>query len=320
MSLLRISLPLLSLGVIVNSLGAVYAQDYPTKPIRIITSNPGGGNDIIARIIAQGLTERLNQQIVVDNRPAGPMSGELVSKASADGYTLLVGSNTIWTAPLLQPTPFDPLKDFEPITITSRVPEILVVHPSVGAHSVKELIEIAKSRPGQLNYASSGIGSGSHLAMEMFKSMAGINIVRVPYKGGTQTMTFLVSGEVQLIIDDTPTLMPYVKNGKVTALAVTTAQPSTLAPGLPTMASSGVPGYEAEGLQGLYAPAKTPVAIIRRLNQEVVRILDRKDVKSKLFDLGYETVGSSPEEFAARMRLEIAKATKVIQDAGIHAE
>jgi tripartite-type tricarboxylate transporter receptor subunit TctC len=300
--------------------GVACGQDYPRKPIRIVTSNIGSGNDFVARIVAQGLTDSLGQQVVVDNRPAGPMSGELVSKAPADGYTLLVGSSSLWTGPLLQKTPYDAVRDFAPITLMSRVPNIVVVYPGVPVNSIKDLVALAKAKPGELNYASGSTGGGSHLAVELFKSMAGVNIVRVVYKGGSQQIIDLMGGRVQMTIDDAPTLMPNVRSGKLKALAITSAQPSALYPELATVSASGVPGYESGGMQGMFGPAKTSDALVKRLNQEIVRLLRTAEVRGKLVTLGYETVGNSQEEFAALIKSEIAKVGKVIKDAGITAE
>ena len=300
--------------------GAVSGQDYPNKPIRIVTSNVGGGNDFVARAIAQGLADSFRQQVVVDNRPAGPIPGQVAAGARPDGYTLMVASSTLWTGPLLQKYLYNPLSDFSPISLASRVPNILVVHPSVPVTSVKGLIALAKAKPGELNYASGPTGGGSHLAVELFKYMAGANIVRVAYKGGSAALVDVMAGRVQMTIDDAPTLLSNVKTGKLKALGIASAQPSALYPDFPTIAATGLPGYQSGGMQGLFAPAKTPAATIRRVNQEVVRFLRTTEAKDKLLILGYETVGSSPEEFAATLKAESDSMSKLIAAIGLRAD
>jgi len=300
--------------------GTVSGQDYPNKPIRIVTSNIGGSNDYVARVVAQGLSESLRQQVVVDNRPAGPISGQVAARATPDAYTLMMGTSSTWVGPLLQKDLYNPLSDFSPIVIVSRVPNLLVVHPSVAAKSAKDLIALAKAKPGELNYASGPNGGGSHLAVELFKSMAGVNIQRVAYKGGSAALPDLLGGRVQTTIDDVPTLMPNVKQAKLVGLGITTLQPSPMYPDLPTVASTGLPGYESVGMQGLFAPAKTPAALIRRVNQEVVRYLKTPEARAKLSALGYETVGSSTEEFVAALKVETDRMGKLISDIGLRVD
>ncbi len=300
-------------------LGASLAcgQSYPTKPIRIVTAAPGSNNDWGARIVAQELSGSLPQQVIVDNR-GGFITMEIVSKAPPDGYTLLFLGPTVWLLPLLRDNaPWDPLRDFSPITLAVTSPNAIVVHPSLPVKSVKELIALAKARPGELNYGSGIIGSTPHLAAELFNAMAGVNMLRVPYKGTGPSMIALFSGEIHLMFPGLGSVAPHFKAGKVRALAVTSARPSPLAPGLPTVADSGLPGYESASILGIFAPARTPAAIINLLNQEIVRILNKADVKERFFSSGAETVGSSPEEFAATIKSEIAKWGKVIRDAGI---
>jgi tripartite-type tricarboxylate transporter receptor subunit TctC len=299
--------------------GAVCAQDFPLKPLRIITSEVGGGSDFTARLIAQGLSGNLGQQAIVDNRPAGVAQGEAVAKAPPDGYTLFVTGDTLWTLPLLQKTPYDPVKDFAPITLMARAPTLLVVHPSLPVKSVQELVTLAKARPGALNYSSGATGSSSHLSAELFKSMAAVNIVRIPYKGGGPAIIDLIGGQVQLTFGSASAITPHIKSGKLKALAVTTAQPSALFPGLPAVAAS-VPGYESVAVHAVFTSAKTPDAIIRRLNQEIVRVLNQADVKNRLFNTGIETVGGTPEELAATINSGMTKLAKVIKDAGIRAD
>ena len=298
--------------------GLASGQDYPVKPVRLVSPGPGGGADFVARLIAQGISGPLGQQVVVDNRPAGVIPGQIVAKARPDGYTLLINGNSFWIAPLMQDSsPFDPLKDFSPITTAVGSPNILVVHPSVTANSVKQLIALAKARPGTLNYASSAAGGSVHLSAELFRYMAGINIVRINYKSSGAAVTALLGGEVQLMFANAPTVAPHGKTGKVKALAVTTLQPSALFPELPTVAGSGLPGFEVASVYGIFAPARTPAAIVQRLNQEIVRFLARPDVKEKFLAGGVETIGSSPGELAAAMKSEINRMGKVIRDEGI---
>jgi tripartite-type tricarboxylate transporter receptor subunit TctC len=318
MLLLRIVVWMVPVGMIVLSAGMVSGQDYPSKPIRMVSPGPGGGADFVARFIAQGISGPLGQQVVVENRPAGVIPGQMVTKARPDGYTLLVNGNSFWIAPLMQDNiPYDPVKDFSPITSAVGSPNILVVHSSVAANSVKDLIALAKAKPGALNYASASAGGSVHLSAELFKYMAGVNIVRISYKSSGASVTALVAGEVQLMFANAPPVVPHVKSGRLRALAVTTLQPSTLFPELPTVAGSGLPGFEVASVYALFAPARTPAAIVNQLNQEIVRFLVRTDVKEKFLAAGVETIGSSPEELAAAMKSEMARMGKVIKLAGI---
>jgi tripartite-type tricarboxylate transporter receptor subunit TctC len=298
------------------------AQSYPVKPIRIVTAEPGGGNDLVARLIGQAITPRLGQQWVIDNRggAGGLISAELVSKAPADGYTLLVYAGNVWTIPLLRKsTPYD-VKDFAPITWAARSPNTLVVNPSVPVHSVKDLIGLAKARPGQLSYGAGGIGASTHLAAELFKSMAKVDILFVPYKGNGPAMNDLIGGQVQVMFGTAGTVAPHVKSGRVRAIAVTSAEPSVLAPGLPTVAASGLPGYESISIYGVFAPVATPEAIIRQLNTAIVAVLNQPDIRERFLNLGMEVVGSSPEQYAAAIRADTARLRKVITEAGIRAD
>jgi tripartite-type tricarboxylate transporter receptor subunit TctC len=293
-------------------------ETFPNKPIRIITSAPGGTSDFTSRLIARGLTENLGQQVIVDNR--GNFGGEVAARAQPDGYTLLVDGSSLWLGPMLQRTPYDALKDFAPITIAVRAPNIIIVHPSLPVASIRELIAFAKARPGQLNYGSGGIGGASHLPAELFKSMAGVNIVNVNYKGTGPAVNALIAGEVQVMFANATIAMPQVKAGKVRAIAVGSLQPSPLVPDLPTVAASGLPGFESMIPQAIVAPAKTPPALVNRLNAEIVRVLMRPDVKERHFSIAVETVGSSPEELAAAMRSDIVRWGRVIREAGIRIE
>ena len=293
------------------------AQDYPTKPIRIVTPPAGAGNDYVARVIALGLTGSMGQQLVVDNRPAA-IVGELVAKAPSDGYTLLAIGSVLWLTPLLQDNVgYDPVKDFSPIAVTGLSVNILVVHPSVAASSVKELVALAKAKPGQLNYATGGTGSSNHLAAELFKSMAGVDLVRIPYKGSGPAVNDLVSGQVQIMFPTTAAGMPHVKSGRLKALGVTSLQRSALAPGLATVAESGVPGYESVVMYALFAPAKTPAAIIKRLNKEVAQYLKSPAGTERFFTAGIEVVASTPGELATAMKSEMTRMGKLIKDAGL---
>ncbi len=294
---------------------AVHAQAYPSKTIRIVTTGVGGAGDITARMMAQSLSPVLGQQIIVENRPN--MQGEVVAKSPPDGYTLCLSGGNLWLTPLLQKMPYDPIKDFAPITMTDRDALIVVVHVSVPVKSIKELIALAKAKPGELNYASTGPGSTTHLATELFKSMAGVNIVHVPYKGTGATITALMSGEVPLLFGSPPPLTPHIKAGRLRALAVTTAEPSALAPGLPTVSAAGVPGYSAVGITAVFAPARTLGPIITRLNEEMVRFLNRPEVKENFFSRGSEAVPSTPEQLAAAVTLDTQRMGKLIKDLGL---
>lgn len=311
-----------SLPVALMTLGApwVSGQSYPNKPIRLVTSEPGGGTDFAARTIAQGLTGPLGQPVIVDNRGSGGnISGEIVARAAPDGYTLLVTGGSFWVGPLLRKAPYDPIKDFAPISLLMNSPYVLVVHPAVQAKSVKDLIDLAKARPGALNYAATSIGGSPHVAGELFKSMAGVNIVTVPYKGTGPGLIGLMGGEVELAFAPVSAVAGHIKSGKLRALAVTSANPSALAPGLPPI-SATVPGYESGGPIAMFAPPKTPAAILNRLNREVASVLHHAAMKEKLFNIGMESVGSSPEQLAALVKSEMARLGKVFREAGIRLE
>ena len=316
---------LLCLGVL-GGLGgeSVFAQSYPARPIRMIVAYPpGGGTDIVGRMMGQKLGENLGQTVVVDNRggATGNIGTEIAARATADGYTLLMGNvapNAI-NVSLFKKLPFDPVKDFAPVSLVAVTPNILVVQPSSPVKTVKDLIALAKSKPGTLNFPSAGVGSSSHLAGEMLKSMAGIDMVHVPYKGGGPALVALLSGQVQLMFATLPAAMPHVKSGKLRPVAVTTSHRSQALPELPTIAESGVPGYEAATWYGLLAPAGTPKAIVDRLHAEIVKIL-ATDTRQRLAAQGFEPAGTTPAEFAGYIKSEIVKWGKVIKDAGIRPE
>jgi tripartite-type tricarboxylate transporter receptor subunit TctC len=305
-------------GFLLNA-GVLLAQTYPNKSIRIVTSEPGGGLDLSARLIGQGLSANMGQPVVVDNRPSGVIPGEIISKAQPDGYSLLITGSAFWLLPLMQDTPYDPIKDFAPITLAIRSPTILVVHPSVPVKSVSELITMAKAKPGSLNYASSAPGGSSHLAGELFKAMAGVEIVRIAYKGNGPAVNDLLAGQVQMMFSNAGGATQHVKSGRLRALAVTSARPSELLPGLPTVAAS-LPGYVAETVYGVFAPARTPTTITQRLNDEIVALLKKAEFKDKFFNAGVETVGTTRQQLADAMRHEIASMGKVIREVGIRSQ
>ncbi len=302
------------------ALGSVSAQTFPAKPVRIVTAQAGGGTDFVSRIIAQGLTETLKQPVVVDNR-GGNVSivADLVAKAAPDGHTLLVYAATFWVLPLMQTVSYDPMRDFAPITLATSAPNMLVVHPSLPVKTVREFVVLAKARPGTLNYGGSTAGSSTHLAVELLKSMAGIDLVRVPYKGQGPMFTALMSGEIQLTITSGAALLPHVKAGRMRALAVTSAKPSNMFPGIPTIAAT-VPGYESETVFAVLAPAATPATVIKLLQRNIADVLNRPDVKEKLFAAGNEVVASTPEYLASTMKADMVRLGKVIRAAGIRAE
>jgi tripartite-type tricarboxylate transporter receptor subunit TctC len=297
-------------------------QTYPTRPIRLVVpSSPGAGvTDIMARLIGQHLSANIGQQIVIDNRPgaSGILGSEVVSRAAPDGYTLLIANVSLVVNPYLYPKmPYDPLKDFVPITMVNSAPLLLVVHPSIAAKSVAELIAYAKAHPGQLNYGSGGLGSTPYLAAELFKSFSGIDVVHVPYKGGSPALSDLVGGQLSFMIENVPGTLPYAKAGRLRALAITSPQRSQLAPELPTMTEAGVPGYEMSGWNGIFAVKGTPPEIVSRLHAGLTKILHSAEVRQELAALGAEPVGDTPEEFAAFLRAETARWGKIIQEKGI---
>ena len=299
--------------------GAAHAQEFPARPVRIVTSAVGGATDLVARLIAQGLTSSLGQQVIVDNRPTGIIPGEIVVAAPPDGYTLLFHGSSLWMMPLLQKVPFDPVKDLAPITLASSTPSLVVVHPAVPAKSLKELIALAKAKPGGLNYGSGTSGSSSHLAAELFKYMAKVDMVRIGYKGSGPAVNDLISGQVQLMFPTTGAALPHVRSNRLRALAVTSLERTALAPGLPTVAESGLPGYESLVVYGLLAPAKTPAAIIARLHAEVAQGLKTPAISERLFNTGVEVVASSPSDLARTMQKEMADLGKLMKDTRLRA-
>jgi tripartite-type tricarboxylate transporter receptor subunit TctC len=300
--------------------GGVFAQDYPLKPIRFII---GPAPDVLARLIGQKLTDAWGQQVIVDQRPAagGIIAGEAVAKAAPDGYTWLLSTGAYPTlVGLYSKLPFDFTRDFAPVSLLASIPFLLVVHPSVPATSVAELVKLARARPGQLNYASGGNGTTSHLAAEMFKNMAGINIVHVPYKGTVPGVVDLMSGHVHMMFAIMQSAYPHVQAGKLKALAVSGAKRSPSASALPTIAESGVPGYEFTSWNGVHVTAGTPKAVITKIHGELVRVVALPDVKERMFNLGMEVAGSTPEQLAALVSSDIAKWGKVIKASGVRVD
>ena len=305
--------------------GTFAADTFPTRPMRlIIPFPPGGGTDIMGRMVAQRLNDAFGMPVVVDNRggAAGIIGTEMAARANPDGHTLMIGSvSTICINPSLHKNlAFDPVKDLAPISLVASTPSLLVVGSTLPVKSVKELIALAKAKPGQLHYATPGSGSSSHLGTELFKQVAGVNIQHVPYKGTGPAVTDLISGQVSMFITNMPSVLPMVKAGRVRALAVTSLQRSTLAPDLPTVAESGIPGFEVIVWYGVLAPAAVPKALLARLNQEIRKMSDMQDVKDKLALLGAEAMSSTPEAFALRIRDELSKWGKIVRDTGAKAD
>jgi tripartite-type tricarboxylate transporter receptor subunit TctC len=304
---------------------AAQPATFPSKPVRfVIGFTPGGPSDILARALGQKLAERWGQQVVIENRPGagGNLAAEAVAKSAPDGYTWLLGNNSILATnqSLYRKLPYDPVKDFAPVALVAVQPNILVVHPEVKATSVGDLIALAKQSPGKLNYASSGAGAAAHLAGELFKAMAGVDMVHVPYKGAQPALTDLIAGQVQLMFATSASVIPYMKAGRLRALAVTTAQRSPSVPELPTVSEAGLPGFEATTWHGVVVPAATPAPLVQRLNEELNSVLNEKDLRERLAGLGAEVVTGSPRDFADYIAREIPKWTKVVQDSGAKAD
>jgi len=303
---------------------AACAQSFPARPVRLVVpSAPGGGADITARIISPRLSELLGQQVVVENRAgAGTMIGsETVARAAPDGYTLLLGISTLAINPaMVRKVPYDALKDFATISQIVSLPNILVTHPSLPAKTVKELVAFAKARPGQLNFASAGVGTNPHLSMELFLSMTGLRMIHIPYKGAGPGVVDLVAGHVPVMTPSILSGLPHVKSGRLRALGVTGAKRAGGAPQVPTIAEAGVPGYEAVQWFGVLAPAGTSREIVARLHGDIVRALQAAEVRDRLASDGADPVGSTPEAFAAFLRAETVKWAKVVKDAGITPE
>jgi len=309
-----------SLFLALFALGAA-AQEYPARPVRIIVpSPPGGGTDIVARVLAQHFARSFGQQFFVENKPgAGNMIGiEAVARSAPDGYTLLMTASTLaLNSVLFKKVPYDPVRDFAPITLTATAPNVLLVHPSVPAQSLAEFIALAKAKPGALSYGTPGIGTSPHLSMELLKSMAGIDLQHVPYKGTAAAVTDVIGGQIAATFANALTAKPQVDAGRVRALAITGPRRIEALPGVPPIAEAGVPGYEAMQWYGLLAPAGTPAAIVARLNGEALKALRSAEMKERLAADGAEPLGGSPAEFAALIRRELDKWTRVARAAGI---
>ena len=297
------------------------AQAWPAKPIKwVVPFAPGGTTDILARTVGEKLAQALGQPVIIENKPGagGGVGAELVARAAPDGYTIMGGtiSTHAINASLYKNLPYDPVKDFVPIVLLARVPNMLVVNPDVPAKNVAELIVLLKANPGKYTFASSGNGTSQHLSGELFKSMSGTDMQHIPYKGSPPALQDVMGGQVTMTFDNITTAWPLAKSGKLRALAVTTATRSSIAPDVPTLAESGLPGFEVGSWQGVFAPAGTPPDIVRRLNAEIVRILGLPDVKEKLAGLGAELVGNTPEEFAVLVKAEVVKWADVVRKSG----
>ena len=302
-----------------------FGQVFPEKPIRFVVGfTPGGPSDILARALGQKLGERWNQQVVIENRPGagGNIAAEAVAKSAPDGYTWLLGNNSILATnqSLYRQLGYDPVKDFAPVSLVAVQPNILVVNPEVPANSVADLISLARKHPGKLNYASSGSGAAAHLAGELFKTMAGVDLVHVPYKGAQPALTDVIAGQVQVMFATSASVIPFIKAGKLRALAVTTAARSASVPELPTVSEAGVPGFEAITWHGVVVPAATPAPLIERLNRDIVGVLRMPDLRERLAALGAEVIAGTPAEFADYIASEIPKWAKVVRDSGARIE
>ena len=296
----------------------------PAKPIKILVgSPPGGSNDIMARAIGQRLSEVLGQPVLVDNRPGASqmLAADLMSKSAPDGSTIYISSSTYTTTVALQPKQqFDPVNDVTGVALLGNGPLVLVVHPSVPAKTAKDLIAIARARPGELNYTSSGVGGINHMAMELFESMAKIKMVHVPHKGMSPALTDLMAGQVQVLLVSAASVEAQIKSSRLRAIGMSTAKRSSFAPNLPTIAESGLPGYDVSLWWGIFAPVKTPRPVIERLNAEINKILVTEEIKKRFADFGAEPTPASPEAFTAMFKSEIVKWSKVVKESGIKAE
>jgi len=304
--------------------GMTFAQSYPSKPIRIVVPYPPGGfNDTLGRTLAAKFTESWGQPAIVENKPGANtlIGSDFVAKSAPDGYTLLIVAFPFAVTPsLIKNMPYDTLKDFAPVVLAAQSPNILVVNPDLPVKSVGELIALAKAKPDSLSYASTGNGSSNHISMELFKSLAGVKLVHIPYKGSAPAVTDLLGGQVQVMFDNAPNVMPQVKAGRLRALGQSGLTRSSIAADLPTVAEAGVPGYEVMVWFGLVAPAGTPREVVMKLNGEVLKILAMPDVRERFLAQGVEPMGSTPEQFGEHIRGQMAKWGKVVRDAGVQAE
>jgi tripartite-type tricarboxylate transporter receptor subunit TctC len=319
----RLTIPYRAIGaaLLLAMTAASQAQNWPSHPVRFIIPFPAGGStDIVGRVIADKLAQSLGQPFVIDNRggAGGTTGSDVAAKSPPDGYTMLIGTSSTHAiaSSLYGKLPYDQARDFAPVTLIGTATILLAVHPSVGVKSVRELIALAKAKPALLTFASSGNGSVSHLTGEYFKSQAGIEMQHIPYKGDTPMITDLVGGRVSLAFGTAVAFLPYVQSGKLNALAVTNAKPSPVAPNLPTVAESGLPGFEALQWFGILMPAGTPREIVARLNAEILKVLRMPDVRERFQSMGIEIAGDTPEQFAAFMRAETVKWAKVVKESG----
>ena len=321
---MRPVLKILMRGAWLMLIAVIAAAAYPDHPIRfVVPVAAGGGNDIVARLLAQKLTDAWGQSVVVDNRPgaATAIGAEIVAKAIPDGYTIMLTSVSFAiNAGMRKQLPFDPVRDFATITQVARVPQIMVVNPAVPATTLAEFIALAKAKPGQLNYASAGTGSSTHLAMELFMDMTGTKLNHVPYKGTAPGLTDVIAGHVQITFDAIPPTLPHVKSGRVRALAIGGTQRFPTLPDVPTLAEAGLPNYTFQSWFGIFAPARTPEAVVRTLNRELVRIIALPETRKAFVELGIEPVGTSPEDFGKYLRAEIARWSDVMRAHNIRGE
>jgi tripartite-type tricarboxylate transporter receptor subunit TctC len=309
--------PLIALTIALAAVpaGPAHSQAYPTKPLRIVTSPAGGGNDFPARLIARAISGPLGQQVIVDNR-ATVLIADIVAKAPPDGHTLLVTGSAHWIGPLIEKVNYDAFKDFAPITLIDRSPSVLVVHPSMPAKTVKQFIALARARPGELNFSMGAPGTSNHLGALLFNHQAGVKTVLIPYKGTGPALTAVMTGEVHAMFGSAGGAAPHMKSGRLRALAVGSAKPSVLAPGVPTMDASGLPGFLSEALHALYAPAGTPPAIVARLNQEVTKYLQSQEAQDVFLKAGIEPSPGTPEELTAITKTEVSRVSKVLKATG----
>lgn len=310
---------------VLPSVAVAAAQDYPARPVRMILGVPAGGTpDVLARTVIPAMSELLGQSLVVDNRggAGGRIGADLAAHAAPDGYTFLMTSpGALTIAPhITKGLPYDPLKDFIPISLIASGPFLLIVHPSVPAKSVKELIALAKAEPGKLNYASAGSGTPNHMAMELFKTMAGVNFTHVPYKGAPQAVTDLLGGRVNLTMNSVPPVLAHIRGGRLRPLGVAGVRRSPQLPEVPTITEAGVPGYESGSWMGILAPAKTPQKIIARMSEVAVKTVAQPETRKRLEDQGAVPVGNSPREFAARIKKEYDQAATIVKTAGVRVE
>jgi tripartite-type tricarboxylate transporter receptor subunit TctC len=308
-------------GLILCAFNATASDNYPSKPITwVVPFPPGGAMDVIARTLGDKLSQSMKQPVVVENRPGagGSIGSGVVARSAPDGHTLMIVSIGHAVNPSLYPKlSYDATKDFEPVSLVGIVPNILVAHPSLKANNVKELIAQAKAAPGKLTYASAGNGTTVHLAAELFNSMAGVDVLHVPYKGSAPAVTDLMGGQVNIMFDSVSSAKPYIQSGKLKALAVTTTKRSSIFPNVPTMAEAGIPGYELSGWYAVFVPAKTPKPIVDRLNAELVKALKQTDVRARFTQIGAEPVGSSPQQLANTLKTETARWSKIVRERNI---